>query len=433
MCVYVCICVGARACPCASVVGGAGGGLSRPLNAALSTLGQRACLTCLGRGSWLGLFVLCMAPAFRAKRPTSPASPTNLPPSRCASKLHYSACRPVTAAALTYRLTRSLSAIIIDPIDPLRPRRQTPRHHSDLAHLVLVSSTVFLTPLPSPPPTALLLPPEINLADRTSTMDRTPSPSRRVRTPPAPLHGPKYDNYEPFSPRRSSRVAAQHNNTHLHPHLDRVTSPTRKRSVRDVTPTSSRPSTITRTAHFALSPPSSPNSPAKTRSPRSTRRTQRETIATDSDSDSFVPSSARRLFPALASNGMLPTPAKTPRKRTLHTANSLGRTARVLFEDRPATVEDAMPTPRKAHKTTNTALDLESLDEQMSTATPKIGVYVDSKERVPDREDEESNPFITRRGKGKAKAAPRKVRKMDEKSQKMFEAAARDEGMVYTQ
>lgn len=135
----------------------------------------------------------------------------------------------------------------------------------------------------------------------------------------------------------------------------------------------------------------------------------------------------------MASNGMLPTPAKTPRKRTLHTANSLGRTARVLFEDRPATVEDAMPTPRKAHKTTKSALDLESLDGQISAAAPKIGVYVDSKERIPDREDEEDNPFITRRGRGKAKAVLKKSRKMDEKSQKMFEAAARDEGMVYTQ
>lgn len=78
-----------------------------------------------------------------------------------------------------------------------------------------------------------------------------------------------------------------------------------------------------------------------------------------------------------------------------------------------------------------TALDLESFEE--GSTTPKIGVYVDSKERIPDRKDEESNPFVTRRGKGKAKATPRKPRKMDEEKQKIFDAAARDEGIVYTQ
>lgn len=92
-----------------------------------------------------------------------------------------------------------------------------------------------------------------------------------------------------------------------------------------------------------------------------------------------------------------------------------------------------MPTPRKAHKSMRSALDLDSFDEQMGTTTPKIGVYVDSKERVPDREDEENNPFLTRRGKGKAKAAPKKERKVDEKTRQIFEAAARDEGIVYTQ
>ncbi|KAL5381884.1 hypothetical protein DPSP01_006829 [Paraphaeosphaeria sporulosa] len=262
-------------------------------------------------------------------------------------------------------------------------------------------------------------------------MDRTPSPPRRVRTPPAPLHGPKYDNYEPFSPRRSSRVAAQHG-THPHPHHEQSTSPARKRTLRDVTPTSSRPRSINRAAHFALSPPSSPSTPAKAPSPRSTRRAEHEPAALDSDSEPFAPTPARRLLSAMAPHGMLPTPAKTPRKRPLHTEDSLRPTARVLFANRPSTVEDAMPTPRRAHKSMRSVLDLDSFGEQMSTSTPKIGVYVDSKERVPDREDEEINPFLTRRGKGKAKAAPRKERKVDEKTRQIFEAAARDEGIVYT-
>lgn len=76
-------------------------------------------------------------------------------------------------------------------------------------------------------------------------------------------------------------------------------------------------------------------------------------------------------------------------------------------------------------------MSLEGFAEEVESGS-KIGVYVDSKERVPDREDEEVNPFVTKRGKAKAKATKR-VRKMDEKTEKMFEAAARDEGMIYTQ
>jgi hypothetical protein len=127
---------------------------------------------------------------------------------------------------------------------------------------------------------------------------------------------------------------------------------------------------------------------------------------------------------------MLPTPSKTPRKRALHSEDALGPTARVLFANRPATIEEAMPTPRKVRKTKN-VYTLESFAEQMDKANDKIEIFTDSKERIPTRDDEEDNPFVTKKGKGKAKATPQKPRKVDEKTAKMFEAAERDEGMVF--
>lgn len=255
-------------------------------------------------------------------------------------------------------------------------------------------------------------------------MERTPSPPRRVHTPPAPLHGAKHDSYEPFSPRRSSRVAAQQ---HLH-HGE--TTPTRRRTTRDVTPTSSRKKATARASIHTLSPPSSPVSPAKHFSPRSTRRSHHDTGAVDSDSDHAAPTPARRFLSTMAPHGMLPTPAKTPRKRALQSEESLGSTARVLFPNRPATVDEAMPSPRKARKT-KTTFALHSFADEMDEAGEKIEIYTDSKERVPTHDDEEDNPFISKKGKGKAKAAPQKPRKVDAKSAKMFEAANHDEGMVY--
>jgi hypothetical protein len=131
---------------------------------------------------------------------------------------------------------------------------------------------------------------------------------------------------------------------------------------------------------------------------------------------------------------MLPTPAKTPRKRTLQSEESLGSTARVLFANRPANVEDAMPTPRKGRKSTRELFSLESFREQEQEVGEPIEVYTDSKERIPTEVSDEDNPFYIKRGKGKGKAKSKntsKSRKVDPKTAKMQDAVNRDEGMIY--
>ncbi|KAF3007472.1 hypothetical protein E8E13_004784 [Curvularia kusanoi] len=255
-------------------------------------------------------------------------------------------------------------------------------------------------------------------------MNRTPSPARRVHTPPAPLHG---DNWEPFSPRRSSRVAAQRGL-----HLEQTDGARTPRTRRDVTPTASSRKTITRVANFALSPPSSPTSSPKHRTPHSTRRALFSAAPTlDSDSDQPPPTSGRRFLASMAP-GMLPTPAKTPRKRTLHSEDSLKPTARVLFHSRPATIDEV--TPRKARKFTKNAFSLNSFEEN-GESSEKIEIYTDSKERIPTAdEDDEENPFVIKKskakGKAKAKAASQR-RKKDARTEEMEEAVDREEGMVY--
>ncbi|PVH94816.1 hypothetical protein DM02DRAFT_675907 [Periconia macrospinosa] len=252
---------------------------------------------------------------------------------------------------------------------------------------------------------------------------RTPSPPRRLRTPPAPKWG---GDYEPYSPRRSSRVAAQQNN---HLHLESTPTRTHARAARrDVTPTSSRKTLAPSSSSLTLSPPSSPVSPAK-----SSTRPQQPTIDAHPDTEDLdldqiaAPTPARRF---LSQQSSLLTPAKTPRKLALKPQESLGSTARVLFSNRPVTVEDAFPTPRKARKTT--AYSLESFAEQMEEENSKIPIFTDSKERVPTLDDDEDNPFITKKGKGKAKAVPQKPRKQNSESQKLFEATRREEGVVFT-
>jgi hypothetical protein len=128
---------------------------------------------------------------------------------------------------------------------------------------------------------------------------------------------------------------------------------------------------------------------------------------------------------------MLPTPVKTPRKRALHSEESLQPTARVLFPSRPATIDEV--TPRKARRTIKNAYSLESFEQDGESS--KISIFTDSKERIPTADESEENPFVTKKGKGKSKgkgkATPQKSRKLDLRSQQMEEAVNHDEGMVY--
>jgi len=113
----------------------------------------------------------------------------------------------------------------------------------------------------------------------------------------------------------------------------------------------------------------------------------------------------------------------------------MSSTQRVLFAaNRPSTIDEAMPTPRKSRKTKN-LFTLESFAQHMDEHNEKIPIYTDSKERVPTPGAQtDENPFLTTKGKGKAKAkaVPQKSKKpVTRKAAKMDEAVDRDEGMVY--
>ncbi|KAL5120709.1 hypothetical protein ACEQ8H_001458 [Pleosporales sp. CAS-2024a] len=251
-------------------------------------------------------------------------------------------------------------------------------------------------------------------------MDRTPPPPRRLHTPPAPLHALS-DSYEPYSPRRSTRVAAQRDiHRHRHP-----SSHESERARRDVTPTAtSKRRATARINNFTLSPPSSPISSPQYRSPRSMKRKQPDAGALDSEPELAAPSTARRL---VKQTGLLPTPSETPRKRPLETEASLKKTARVLFPQRPANIEEAMPTPRKSRK--KELFTLESFANASEDKSEKIQIFTDSKERIPEHDDEEDNPFVSK--KAKAKAVPQRSQRAVAESNMVKETINRDEGMVY--
>lgn len=221
-------------------------------------------------------------------------------------------------------------------------------------------------------------------------MATTPSPGGRVRTPPPPLHGPRYDTYEPYSPRRSTRVAAQRSTDH---------SFTSSRSARASTPVNKQSPTLDRKR-----PSPSP--------------------APDSDID-VLPIKLDRLTSSAGSFGMFHTPAKTPRKRSVP-HGAMNGTARALFPGRPATVEEAMPTPKKARKKTFNPFAIAE-DGQDAASSSKIEIYTDSKDRVPTLDEDEANPFLSKNA-----AKPNKRRRSKAVTEEETEETVRDdEGLVY--
>lgn len=133
----------------------------------------------------------------------------------------------------------------------------------------------------------------------------------------------------------------------------------------------------------------------------------------------------RSLATVFDPRGMLPTPAKTPRKRPLESEEALHATARRLFSNPPAKLDDIMPTPRKNR---NTKFGLFSLDD--AAEEEPFEIFTDSKERIPTVDESEENPFFTRKGKGKARFAKR-ARKADPVENEEADGESSAQGMVF--
>ncbi|KAF1987083.1 hypothetical protein K402DRAFT_453936 [Aulographum hederae CBS 113979] len=270
-------------------------------------------------------------------------------------------------------------------------------------------------------------------------MASTPPPraNYRIHTPPTPMHGPRYDNYEPYSPRRSSRVAAKQHK-HNPANDDSPSTSAHHKS----TPSAASRASI-RTSSQTFSPPSSPTSPSRrilAKTPQAKRYTKPRSLPNptsgidvqpESESDTGAPSTLLR--PSVTS-GMLPTPSKTPRKTSTHPA-ALASTSRILFPGRTATIEEAMPTPRQVRKTKRvTTFAIHGLGDD---AANNIPIFTDSKERMPTIDDDEDNPFVTRTRDGKKKAPRKEPEKRkqppprDLETEAMEEAVRNNEGMIY--
>lgn len=156
-----------------------------------------------------------------------------------------------------------------------------------------------------------------------------------------------------------------------------------------------------------------------------------DTLATSGDTSHQEQS---MLNPAV--NNMLPTPAKTPRKKDLRRTAELQSAARVLFPGRLEKVEDAMPNIKKRRGRRNVGFSLDSSGEDEDAAGNGIPIFTDSKEKVPELDTSEENPFIDKptgpappaSGKGIGRRGRSAAVSTNRHIEDVFN---REEGMVY--
>ena len=268
-------------------------------------------------------------------------------------------------------------------------------------------------------------------------MAATP-PLRPVHTPSTPLHGARYDTYQPYSTRKSTRHTTQRA-AHTPPPLSLDSN------LQHTTSSKSRKTFSSRPGAQPQSPPSSTHTSPQKKLFKNAKSSSRKGANTSTDTGAMDPlqdgngtSSLQQPSLNLGTH-MLPTPVKTPRKKPIHPAPAINSAARVLFPVRPDTVEDAMPTPRKRGRKRHVGFSLDSSMEDDADSEDKIQIYTDSKEKIPELDLSEDNPFLDRPEQEAPPEEPRKTRgsrkrkapSITESNPDIEEAFNHEEGMVY--
>ncbi|OHF00253.1 hypothetical protein CORC01_04442 [Colletotrichum orchidophilum] len=253
----------------------------------------------------------------------------------------------------------------------------------------------------------------------------TPSPPPTIHTPPTPKHGWS-DNWEPYSPRKSARISSRRA-------ANRTPSP--QPPTHRTPPRSTRKPIAPSAAAAIVSPAATPQ---KKRQPAQDS-VRRSSGFLTSESSSHAASSLGidkmdRQSSHTASTrrtGMLPTPAKTPKKVPSEKQTAqIKSVARNLFanDDEAAAVPKRKRTPKKYSGNSLESFTATEVEE-------KIEIFTDSQDRVPVPDSSVDNPFygdsVAVDREPPRRRSKRKVAIPGEAAQGVDDALQREDGMVY--
>ncbi|KAF7549742.1 hypothetical protein G7046_g8244 [Stylonectria norvegica] len=248
----------------------------------------------------------------------------------------------------------------------------------------------------------------------------TPPPPSGIRTPPTPRLG-YHDHWEPFTPRKSARLSSQRaSNRTPSPNSSHRKQPQSRR-------TAKKPSQESSSSIASPMP-----SPQKKRLPALDSVRRAAGVSTSSEGvQGAEGKAAQRPPPTTVSraSGMLPTPSKTPQKAPNEkTAANIKNFARNLFPSD----EEAMPSPRKKRAKKYTGISMESFTAE--DVEESIEIFTDSQDRIPVKDDSESNPFygsIATPEPTQRRSKRKQVNVPGVGSQSIDAASRREDGMVY--
>ncbi|KAB8291417.1 hypothetical protein EYC80_010091 [Monilinia laxa] len=279
----------------------------------------------------------------------------------------------------------------------------------------------------------------------------TPPPSTSIKTPSTPRFGYD-DNYQPYSPRKSSRVASR-------AIRDAVTPPppTIKHNIRNnlstpqSTPRAARKVVFSGTPqHIHSLPPQSPQTATKRRAPRSATTIDGRQISGALDFDGTTSAATalgltpknkkreqkmdnhQRPGAMVRGDGMLPTPSKTPRhpKQTEEMKEGIHAVSRTLFTSIHAdNSADAMPKPKKNRK------KYDDFGLGSSSADEPIAIFTDSEDRIPEVDSHSDNPFFgsspPQNTRGRTRSSkPKLIHVPGEEDQTLEQLMGREDGHV---
>jgi hypothetical protein len=269
-----------------------------------------------------------------------------------------------------------------------------------------------------------------------TTLERpsTPPPRSTINTPTTPRHGAFEDDYQPYSPRKSSRISQRARTTHTPPR--QLSNYVRNMS----TPQTSR---IASSSTAFAGTPASLQTVSKKRIPRSSTqyREGKASGALDYDPATSAlglptPSRTDKMeVPRsnLRNNGMLPTPVKTPQSARV-TNLAVKGVARNIFPTRGGNIDEIMPSPRKKGNKKYSGFTINSFGAEEEDSS--IAIYTDSHDRVPSPDTKEENPFYGDSSKAPVEPAlrtskRRKVSVKGEGDQDLEDVRSREDGLVY--
>jgi hypothetical protein len=243
----------------------------------------------------------------------------------------------------------------------------------------------------------------------TSSLRSITPPPTLLKTPATPRFGYD-DNYEPYSPRKSSRVASRAVRDAVTPPPPSIKHNIRQNlSTPQSAPRTTRKVGFARTQLSTSSPPRSPQTAHKRRAPRSLTSMGEQQVpgaldveGTNSAAEALgLPTpqhknkmeANQRPGTIIRGDGMLPTPGKTPShpKQTEQLTRGIKAVSRTLFPIHADDSEVVMPKPKKGRKKYNGiglgSFGIEREDEP-------ITIFTDSEDRVPEIDEHADNPFF---------------------------------------